>query len=488
MKFRKTSFVMLFLFAISSFLHIKAHAQAGSVLLSPSGNQNVSQPSGTTLNVNSLNMKLNASLFPGADIGAQINNAIAALPISPQQYNLPCGVVEVPSGNYSVFSTTVKIPQCVTVQGANDATRLNWTGSGCAFVLASIPGPGEYVHGVLQNLKIIGALGSAGQTGICEGGDPAGSYASAQMVGYNYIVRNVNVEFMHTGVFWGNNTFNTLYDHVTLLGNDLGFNYPTNAVGGGQNSTFLHLHVSSNGQGVFIGQNLPMVTLSFIGGDFEYSNGSTAQGGGSTSAEITGGHWSCVECHFEDYRGTLVTMLPGLSVNILGGQFIEVGSGAPDPYMIAMDSGNGSLWLEGTYIYLLHGFTNLVSTPQMSGGRTLHVANISLTQSGAYMGPVTAATGAGIDVQDPFNNQTGAGIGNRYIGGTLNLDTVNIGGNLAAAGGFFNNGFSVGGGPILPSTSQIVTTGYSSAMGSCSLAGYLPIIVNGAILNLAVCH
>jgi hypothetical protein len=48
------------------------------VNLTPTATQTVTQPSGTTLAVSSLNGALNATTFPGADIGAKINAAFAS--------------------------------------------------------------------------------------------------------------------------------------------------------------------------------------------------------------------------------------------------------------------------------------------------------------------------------------------------------------------------------------------------------------------------
>src|SRR5260370_29407338 len=84
----KIKIIVLFLLVVYS--HIST-AQSGSVLLSPTGNQTVNQPSGTTLGVNSLNGSLNASLQSGSDICAAISSLSSGnnVVIPPGSYTYP---------------------------------------------------------------------------------------------------------------------------------------------------------------------------------------------------------------------------------------------------------------------------------------------------------------------------------------------------------------------------------------------------------------
>lgn len=79
----------------------------GQVQLLPSGGQVISQPTGTTLGINSLNGVLYANAFPGTSVAAQINAAIAA-----------CGsgscVVQIPP-TMGPGEFTYPLPQNVTV-------------------------------------------------------------------------------------------------------------------------------------------------------------------------------------------------------------------------------------------------------------------------------------------------------------------------------------------------------------------------------------
>lgn len=82
---------------------------------------------------------LDASQFPGADIGAQITAAIAALPTvtwydyTGAAYSFPAGEIYIPAGKYT-FATNIVVPSpLVTMRGAGpNATVLNFTGTGIA--------------------------------------------------------------------------------------------------------------------------------------------------------------------------------------------------------------------------------------------------------------------------------------------------------------------------------------------------------------------
>ena len=131
----------------------------GYVATTPQRSQKVMQPGGTGLSVNALNSVLNAALYPGADIGAQANAAIAA-----------CGntcEVDIPAGTYS-FATTIGLP---LVTGKQLRLRclagafLTYTGSGDA-IATTLPGASGPVYtGVtVEGCKLSGT--SAGASGI----------------------------------------------------------------------------------------------------------------------------------------------------------------------------------------------------------------------------------------------------------------------------------------------------------------------------------
>lgn len=98
---------------------------AQCLISAPTLNQAIIQPSGTGFTVNSLNGALNPTLFPGADLGAQINAAFVTC-------TLNC-VVFIPPGTYSYTTTIQMTKPGQSLIGLGSAfTRLNYNGSGDA--------------------------------------------------------------------------------------------------------------------------------------------------------------------------------------------------------------------------------------------------------------------------------------------------------------------------------------------------------------------
>lgn len=95
------------------------------IVETPSGNQTITQPAGTTLSVNSLNNVFNATTFPGSDIGEQITNGFAS-----SACNNSCTIM-IPPGTY-YFSHNIDIPSKYDslIGSALGTTILRFTGSG----------------------------------------------------------------------------------------------------------------------------------------------------------------------------------------------------------------------------------------------------------------------------------------------------------------------------------------------------------------------
>lgn len=99
--------------------------QPASLLSLPGATQTVTQPTGTTFAVNSLNGVLNAAVFAGADIGAKVNAAFASC-------SSTC-LVTIPPGAYAYTTTIVMNKPTQSLIGSGSAfTTLNYTGSGDA--------------------------------------------------------------------------------------------------------------------------------------------------------------------------------------------------------------------------------------------------------------------------------------------------------------------------------------------------------------------
>lgn len=84
---------------------------SGAILSSPGAGQTVTQPTGTTLAVNSLNKQAFADQFAGADIGAKINAAYASMAgTSSGAGAAASALVNLSPGQIYLFGTTIVIP------------------------------------------------------------------------------------------------------------------------------------------------------------------------------------------------------------------------------------------------------------------------------------------------------------------------------------------------------------------------------------------
>lgn len=104
------------------------------------------------LNAKTIEAVRYADQFPGADVGAQVNAAIADCPAS------GCTVV-IPAGSY-IFSTTITLNKTVSLRGAGvAATVLSYTGTSDA-LLVEAGGNYPYLNGRLTGMTISGASDS----------------------------------------------------------------------------------------------------------------------------------------------------------------------------------------------------------------------------------------------------------------------------------------------------------------------------------------
>jgi hypothetical protein len=119
------------------------------VFQDPSGDQVIAQQAGTGLFVNRLNNVRYADQFPGADLGAQINAAVADLGPSG-------GTIEIPAGSYSL-ATTINLDdthsivlqgQGAPTAGAAAATTLWYTASSGP-VISARSTAGVYIKGMM---------------------------------------------------------------------------------------------------------------------------------------------------------------------------------------------------------------------------------------------------------------------------------------------------------------------------------------------------
>jgi hypothetical protein len=139
---------------------------AQNVLLTPSASQTVTQPTvgnqQTTLAVNSLNGTLNASLFPGDDIGAKVNSAIEACSVS----GVPHCTIFIPAGTYTQTNTIVMpaitIGQQVLRLQFDSGATLNYNGTGDSIDVGTNSSYGVANGYVIANAHIVGTASSTG--------------------------------------------------------------------------------------------------------------------------------------------------------------------------------------------------------------------------------------------------------------------------------------------------------------------------------------
>ncbi|RRA47602.1 hypothetical protein [Acidipila sp. EB88] len=202
-------------------------------------------------------LAVNAAKVPGVDIGAQVNNAILALPtpaVASGDTVQHCGVVEIPQNAYT-FSTTIIKPNCVTLEG--NGAKLSYTGKGYGIISASpvLGGAATLANAVggINNLWLFGGANlSAGPTtsnglaGLLVGGDPSGATPAnygAQHQTYN----NMHIEGWQNGVFIGRLSSLDSFHGGDINNNGNGIWYPINATfGSGEDYSFFGTEINNS--------------------------------------------------------------------------------------------------------------------------------------------------------------------------------------------------------------------------------------------------
>src|ERR1700722_877094 len=172
------------------------------------------------------NKVLEATLFPGSDIGMQVNNAIHALPV-------PCGKITVAPGNYTL-STKILKPRCVLLD-FNNAVVTSTLPSGSSISTGSVGATDSTIYqwGGIKNLKLIGpSSGAVGSVGIWLGGDVNNVYAPPNWGDFLESYENVNISGFESGMDAGIAYQDSFYSD-SLAGNTYG--YKVDGQFGGEN-------------------------------------------------------------------------------------------------------------------------------------------------------------------------------------------------------------------------------------------------------------
>jgi hypothetical protein len=408
---------VLVVLAILLFVPVRNYAQY--VALNPSGNQTVTQPSGTTLSISSLNSVYNVASCgtatppawcSGSDIGTWINAAFSACSDACTVY--------VPSGQYS-YKTTISFPAKdtgnVSLQCA-PGTKLMWTGgSGDLF---AVLGTGQSKIGHILDGCIF--VGNSSAT--------AGVHLRAVSGGK---ISNIITESLPNGDGILNEGANTIdYDSVISVGNR---------------------------------NNVHNVGVSVSGGNYS-ANAIHFRSGGIVNAS----QWGA----FED--GSQAAITGPNQNNTYDGVAFEANGGS---------SNYGQVFLQSCDMCALtHNYFELSSTQSVTSqivvGDTSHYPN-----NPVFIGNFFGTNGATVTNELYFDNVAGAVVAFNFdpSGTTPNFVNTNttaqelqveyniIGGieNYTAGTGSFNLIWNSGGlGPTFANTVTVTRGGYSVAAGN----------------------
>ena len=289
---------------------------------------------------------LNATQYPGQDIGMQVNAAIQALPAMPVAYpsDTPqhCGTVEIPARRYQQTTTILK-PNCVILEG--NGAQLIYRGSHAAVIEAGLAMKNQTFAnsaGGIHNLWLNGGANltagptrASGYAGLVLGGDPDGA-TPGDFGAYAQTNRDLHIEGFQTGVLIGR--FSSLDTFVggTINNNATGVWYPGNAYGSGEAYTFLGTQINNNYQQGILDQGCGEFRM--FGGSIDYTGGVPGQPfyQGNRFA-VTG---SCVDLqtfgtHFEQDGGPILNVTGG-TVLLYGGELYASSlTAAPAAWVLA---------------------------------------------------------------------------------------------------------------------------------------------------------
>lgn len=296
--------------------------------------------SGGGVDSRELEQKLYADQFPGADIGAKVNAAIAALPGG-------CGTVVIPVGTYN-YATTIVKPRCVILAGqgsgrggggyggSTGGTVLNWTvTTGVGVAVGDGLGSLEYPRGGIRDLTLNGPGVASASIGLWLGGDPAGTVLPSTDFADSQDIRGIRIAGFGTGIEWGNNAWIERVTDSSIFRCGTGVSAAPGYANSAENNLFVGDAIFNNaGAAVASSPDLRFVDTSF---DFN--------GAPSTGAEY-------VDCHFEQQSGLF---LSADGATIIGGAaMLDATSGTDTALFAAGGSTPGEWHISDLYVLSNH--------------------------------------------------------------------------------------------------------------------------------------
>jgi hypothetical protein len=340
------------------FVSLSLHAQGPAAVAQPTG---TAVTENGAVNTQIANSVVNAAMYPGADMGEQINHAIAAV---------GCGEVLVPKGTYTV-KTTIRKPRCVNLRGQSAyGTILNWKStSGTAIVIADDDGDGKYPEGEMSDLTIQGSgRDSSTATGIYVGGDPK---TDPHGFGDHQNLNRVRVFGWGTGISWGNNAWSMTILESLISNNKTGLFYPAGLSNSGESINVISTSTANS----HVALNLPGYADFFFSHcrcDYNDTCGTV------TSAIFVGEH-------FEQSSGRILTIAGTFQANvsIIGGwALLQAKNGTDlDMFYVSNDS-NPQFLMQGLFMTSNHPVTSAINWN--AGGKNAVLTVESLPYWQAY--------------------------------------------------------------------------------------------------------
>jgi len=322
-RFSKVAFASI-IPALALALSTSAAAQAPVIAASPSGDQTITQPPGSSLVIQgnlapqSVDRVLHAAQFPGEDIAVQATNAfnsVACSTTGPQSVE-----VVFPANAYLVSTHTIAPQPCGNAGQRNPMRILNmngsvlkYTGSSDAFLLAQgSASNGLWMPLLVQNGQVIGS-GTA-QSGFHLENGIGATFSSVAVWGFN---NGCGILFEDTNNGW---TESTIIENATFGGNAHQICYTNSSASPGTGSflyntiTAAHFDLTDGQDGILVNGNGHPAQL--WGGNFDIkfnvtsvrrnpatvvrvaTQGSVARSFWTIRGELTGGDPAIQNCVF----------------------------------------------------------------------------------------------------------------------------------------------------------------------------------------------
>jgi hypothetical protein len=319
------------------FASLSLHAQIPTTTNQPSGTPVIHNG---VVNMQIANSVVNAAMYPGADMGEQINRAIVAV---------GCGEVLVPKGAYTV-KTTIRKPRCVNLRGqAAYGTILNWPStSGTAMVIADDGEDGKYPEGEVSDLTIQGSgKGSSTGTGIYIGGDPK---SDPHGWGDHQNLNRVRIFGWGTGISWGNNVWSMTILESLISDNKTGLYYPAGLVNSGESINV----ISTSTQNNHVALDLP----GFADFYFSHCRCDYNDTCGTVGSAIFIGE------HFEQNSGRILAIEGTFQANvsIIGGfALIQAPAGTDADMFYVNNPSNPQFLMQGVWMNANHPVTSAIA-------------------------------------------------------------------------------------------------------------------------------